>query len=115
MLAEAVRLFVTKYGIPPCGILAAVSGGPDSTALLLALLDLRSDGFTITCGHVNHHLRGPDSDADEAFVRDLCLARGVELHVADGTLDTAAIKARGVEAAAREIRTQRLLEIRTGV
>src|SRR6266852_2753218 len=115
MPAEAVRLFVTRNAIAPSGIVAAVSGGPDSTALLLALLDLRVEGFTITCGHVNHHLRGADSDVDEAFVRDLCRDRGIELHVADGTLDPAAVKARGVEAAAREIRTQRLSEIRSRV
>lgn len=115
MLTEAVWLFVTKNGIEPSGIVAAVSGGPDSTALLLALLDFRAEGFSITCGHVNHHLRGTDSDADEAFVRELCRTHDIELRVADGTLDAAAIKARGIEAAAREIRTQRLLQIRDSV
>jgi len=115
MLLEAVRQFVTKHGIEPCGIVAAVSGGPDSVALLLTLLELQRDGFRITCGHINHHLRGADSEADEAFVRELCGMHGVELHVADGTLDPAAVKARGIEAAAREIRTERLNGIRRAV
>lgn len=92
-------------------MVAAVSGGVDSTALLLALADLREDGFDIAAAHVNHHLRGGDSDADEAFVRDLCARLGIELHVADGTLDDAAICAGGVEAAAREARYPRLREV----
>ena len=112
MIVEEVRRFIDENGIAPCRIVAAVSGGPDSVALLLALSELRRDGFTIVCGHVNHHLRGADSDHDEGFVRDVCGALDVEIHVADGTLDPTAVKARGIEAAAREIRTRRLLEIR---
>lgn len=92
-------------------MVAAVSGGVDSTALLLALADLRDDGFALDAAHVNHHLRGGDSDADEAFVRDLCARLAVELRVADGTLDEGAIRARGVEAAAREVRYARLREL----
>ena len=112
MVVEEVRRFVEEHGIAPCSLVAAVSGGPDSVALLLALAELRNDGFAIVCGHVNHHLRGPDSDGDEAFVRDLCRSIGVDIHAEDGTLDPAAVKARGIEAAAREIRTVRLHEIR---
>jgi tRNA(Ile)-lysidine synthase len=50
-------------------LVVAVSGGPDSVALLRALLALRPGPVTIA--HLNHRLRGQDSDADEAFVRDL--------------------------------------------
>ncbi len=92
--------------------MAAVSGGADSTALLLGLAELRADGFEVECAHVNHHLRGADSEADEAFVRDLCARLGVVLHVEDGTLDEAAVRARGIEAAAREVRYARLRELR---
>lgn len=112
MLGEAIGRFVTENGIEPGRIVAAVSGGPDSVALLLALAELRDSGYEIVCGHVNHHLRSADSDGDEAFVRDLCATLNIDVHVADGTLDAAAVKARGIEAAAREIRTQRLQEIR---
>src|SRR6185436_6740889 len=116
MPAEAVRQYFVKHRSEPSAtqrsIVAAVSGGADSTALLLALAELRDDGFEIHAAHVNNHLRGADSDADEAFVRDLCGRLGITLHVADGTLDAERVRERGIEAAAREVRYARLREIR---
>src|SRR6185436_14299283 len=112
MPAEAVRQYFVKYRSESCAIVAAVSGGIDSTALLLALAGLREDGYAIHAAHVNHHLRGADSDADEAFVRDLCARLGIPLHVADGTLDPDRVRERGIEAAARDVRYARLREIR---
>ena len=90
-------------------LLVAVSGGPDSTALLLALQEI---GTPIVAAHVNHHLRGSESDADEAFVRELCDRYRISLRVADGSLDPDAIRHRGIEAAAREVRHARLHAIR---
>ena len=53
-------------------VLAAISGGPDSVALLRAMVRLRQPGpGRIVVAHFNHALRGADSDADERFVRDL--------------------------------------------
>jgi tRNA(Ile)-lysidine synthase len=112
MVISALRQFFATYGAQPCRLVAAVSGGADSTALLIALADLRADGFEVTAAHVNHHLRGAESDADEAFVRELCDRFSIELDVADGTLDPAAVKRAGIEAAAREVRTRRLLEVK---
>jgi tRNA(Ile)-lysidine synthetase-like protein len=60
---------------------------------------------------VNHHLRGAESDGDEAFVRDLCARLGVDLAVFDGTLDPELVRERGIEAAAREVRYARLREV----
>jgi tRNA(Ile)-lysidine synthase len=48
----------------------AVSGGPDSVALLRSLL-LETDR-PLVVAHLNHQLRGEDSDGDEEFVRCLC-------------------------------------------
>ena len=110
MIAATLRRFFAAHGIDRGPILAAVSGGIDSTALLLALAELEQ--FELVAAHVNHHLRGAESDGDEAFVRDLCARLGVPLRVADGTLDPAAIRHRGVEAAAREVRHARLHEMR---
>jgi tRNA(Ile)-lysidine synthase len=55
------------------GAVVAVSGGPDSVALLRALAGLSVHGTPgpLVVAHVNHGLRGSESDADEDFVRDL--------------------------------------------
>jgi tRNA(Ile)-lysidine synthase len=53
-------------------MVVAVSGGPDSVALLHALAALgNAKTGSLTMAHLNHQLRGAESDADEAFVREL--------------------------------------------
>ncbi len=54
-------------------VLVACSGGADSTALLIALSRLAPTGTTLKVAHFNHRLRGVQSDADEQFVRELCV------------------------------------------
>ena len=110
MVIRTLHRFFENHGIEKCKIVAAVSSGADSTALLAALAEL--DRFDITAAHVNHHLRGEESDGDERFVRELCARLGIELDVADGTLDPDAVKRSGIEAAARDVRTRLLLDIR---
>ena len=51
------------------GILAAVSGGADSVALLHRLVQDMPTGGKLAVAHVNHGLRGADADADAEFVR----------------------------------------------
>jgi len=53
------------------GILAAVSGGADSVALLHLLVHSLPTKGKLAIAHVNHGLRGADSDADAAFVKSL--------------------------------------------
>lgn len=60
----------------PRRLLIGLSGGADSVALLLLLLDT---GRQLTAVHVHHGLRGDDADADEAFVQSLCRQRDVPL------------------------------------
>lgn len=56
----------------------AVSGGADSVALLHALVHVcRPHGPALRVVHVNHGLRGTDSEADAAFVQTLCMSLGV--------------------------------------
>ena len=63
-------------------LLIALSGGPDSTALLAALVALRQAlSFQLVALHVNHRLRGDESDEDENFCRKLCGERKVAFHV----------------------------------
>jgi tRNA(Ile)-lysidine synthase len=67
---------IKKYAMLSPGelVLAAVSGGADSTALLLCLHRL-SDEFSISIAvaHLNHRIRGAEGDADQEFVRQLSL------------------------------------------
>jgi tRNA(Ile)-lysidine synthase len=59
----------------------AVSGGADSVALLLLLLELREKlGIVLSVVHFNHKLRGKASDADERFVAKLAAKYGLEFH-----------------------------------
>jgi tRNA(Ile)-lysidine synthase len=84
----------------------AVSGGPDSILLLTFIKQLaREMGCTPAAVHFNHHLRGPESDGDERFVRDEALRLGIELIRGEGDVSKVAReKHRNLEATARELR-----------
>lgn len=83
-------------------IVCAVSGGADSVALLFALYLLREKmEFSLSAAHFNHHLRGQESDRDQAFVEEFCGRFDIPLYLGEGYV-TAGEK--GLEAAAREAR-----------
>ena len=64
------------------GIVAAVSGGCDSSVLLHILWRLSTEmNFKILCAHINHNLRGSESERDEKFVSSLCEKYGIECRV----------------------------------
>jgi tRNA(Ile)-lysidine synthetase-like protein len=89
-------------------VLVAVSGGPDSTALLVAIHEL---GFDLAAAHFDHALRvGSDKVAEE--VRDLCARLGVEL-VTERRVST--MPHGSVQAAARALRYEFLDRARTRV
>jgi tRNA(Ile)-lysidine synthase len=91
---------------PGAGVVA-VSGGADSVALLRAL---RACGAPLIVAHVNHRLRGADSDADEAFVRELCMRLNVECRVK--SVDVAALAAGdNLESTARRVRYEFFAEV----
>ena len=62
----------------PGKLLVGLSGGADSVALLLLLMDAGADAAAV---HVNHGLRGEQSDGDEAFCRDFCRRLSIPLTV----------------------------------
>ncbi|MHB9030788.1 MAG: tRNA lysidine(34) synthetase TilS [Candidatus Latescibacterota bacterium] len=62
--------------------LIALSGGGDSTALFLCLTALSARlGVTLEAAHLNHALRGEESEEDEAFCRTLCERHHIPLTV----------------------------------
>jgi len=84
----------------------AVSGGADSVALLLLLLELRKKlGLVLSVVHFNHKLRGKTSDADEKFVAALAAKHELEFHTASVHVAAKAKKERAnLEDAARRAR-----------
>lgn len=86
-------------------VCAALSGGADSVALLRALLspELGLDGRVCAC-HLNHGLRGEESDGDERFCRELCAKLGVPLYVKKIDVSRLVKKHESVEEAARRVR-----------
>ena len=86
MAAAAVRAFLAAH---PCEttLLAAVSGGIDSVVLLHALHEAAVHHRVVVC-HLNHQLRGRDSDEDAAFVRQLAVR--LSLPFMEGSADVRA-------------------------
>ena len=74
--------YIRKHDLlrPGNRVAIAVSGGADSVALLRLLLELRDElGIVLSVVHLNHQLRGADSNADERFVRELAQTYGLEI------------------------------------
>ena len=83
MLVREVVAAVGRLGLAGRGVLVAVSGGLDSTALLHALhLLSERQRLNLSIGHVNHGLRGDESEADETAVRGLGAALDRPVRVA---------------------------------
>lgn len=103
MLNE-LRAFNREYALiaPGDRVTAAVSGGADSIALLFALYLLKDElDITLEAAHFNHHLRGEESDRDEAFVQAFCDRYEIPLHIGGGEIIPGK---KGLEAAARDAR-----------
>jgi tRNA(Ile)-lysidine synthase len=91
----------------------AVSGGPDSVCLLRILADLRRElGIELHVAHLNHRLRGEDSEADAAYVTGLARRLGLPATVESRDVKEYCKKKRiSLEEAAREVRYDFLAEV----
>ncbi len=87
-------------------VVLGVSGGADSMALCCLLLSLRESlHLTLAVCHINHRLRGWESDRDEQFVHDFCARNSLPFYAMH--CDIAALaqqKKCGVEACGRSVR-----------
>lgn len=84
IVLENIRLAAERFNMfgKADTIVCALSGGADSVCLTLALKELSSEyGFKLKAIHVNHLLRGAESDRDEQFCRDLCEREDIPLTV----------------------------------
>ena len=91
----------------------AVSGGADSVALLRLLAELRKEfGIVLSVVHLNHQLRGAESEGDERFVSDLAAQLKLPFHVSrTNAADYAKEKRISLEAAGRQLRYDFFFEL----
>jgi len=94
-------------------VLVAVSAGPDSVALLFGLFALESElDLKLYVAHLNHKLRGTESDEDERFVRNLASRLKLEFFSKRVDVKKEAKKQKlSIEECAREVRYQYLEKI----
>ena len=79
-MIEKVKKTIRKYDLLEKGerVVVALSGGPDSTALLKVLIRIATElDLELTVAHFNHGLRGAESDEDEQFSRELAESLGL--------------------------------------
>lgn len=107
-LEQTVAAYIRRHELLRAGdrVGVAVSGGADSVALLRILLRLgRELGLVLSVVHLNHSLRGAESDADEAFVRELARSHELPFHSESADVKAhAAMEKLSLETAARQLR-----------
>jgi tRNA(Ile)-lysidine synthase len=115
MPSPAPPLFDGTNIRPGDRICVAISGGADSVALLLTLHAANSTprdslGVGLSAVHINHNLRGEESNADQQFVEDLCISLDIPLHLHQANIPNRLAEARAdgspetIEEAARNAR-----------
>jgi tRNA(Ile)-lysidine synthase len=112
-----------KFFETDCRVVVAVSGGPDSMAMLDLLVEMmrkksrlsaRSEGSLnyLHVAHLNHLLRADESNKDADFVREVAIRLDLPITVKSVDVGAAAKASRkGIEDAARECRYRFLLEV----
>ena len=102
---RAVKAALVGAGVRRARLLAAVSGGPDSMALLYSLVALRHDlDLEIVGAHLDHGLRGEESAADAEFVRSVFESLGLPCFIESTVVADLAKAGMSPEEAAREAR-----------
>ncbi len=104
-IIEELKGLIDEWSASSCkGVLLAVSGGIDSMCMAGLFAEL-AEPLTFAVAHCNFHLRGEESDGDEALVRAWAEEHGVKLHVRDfETVAYAREYGISIEMAARDLR-----------
>lgn len=96
-------------------VVCALSGGADSVSLLHALCALREElAISVSACHVNHGLRGEESDGDMRFCKSLCERLGVELYLLQTDVREFQQKHESIEETARKVRYDFFAEVSDG-
>lgn len=116
-LIEKVKRAADDYGMfGGNAVCAALSGGADSVSLLLALKELSEEYcFALSACHLNHGLRGGESDSDQHFCEELCARLGVSLVMRKTAVADFSEKHESIEETARRIRYDFFLEALNGL
>ncbi len=104
---DRVREAIADHNMVQSGseVVTALSGGADSVSLLYSLKMLSEElGIKVSACHINHMLRGDESDRDMNFCQDLCEGFNVKLIVLKTDVLSAKLKHESVEECARRIR-----------
>lgn len=114
-IEEKIINFVKKYDLVKKNqkILVALSGGPDSVFALHFFQKFQKKyQIQLSAVHVNHQLRGRDSNEDELFCRQLCEQLNIDLYSRFVDVkEHAKQEKKSIEEAARELRYQSLNEV----
>jgi len=111
-ILDQVRDYCARHGLIEYGdrILLAVSGGPDSTAMLHMLHGLRLEyDLGLGVAHVHHGLRGFDADKDLRFVKGMARELDLPFYATKVQVLSQRNRCESLEEAARRLRYQFLL------
>ncbi|HWY86234.1 MAG TPA: tRNA lysidine(34) synthetase TilS, partial [Gemmataceae bacterium] len=113
-LVDSALDFLSRHALVGTGGVVALSGGPDSVCLAKIMRDLHGQGAIpkLVLTHLNHQLRGADSDGDEEFVVKLALDWGLPCRTR--RLDVAAVARQSganLEETARQARYDWLTQV----
>lgn len=114
IVEEKILLAIKTYDMlkPGDKVIAGLSGGADSVTLLHALKSLENTlGIELYACHINHNLRGSESDGDQLFAEKLCKRLGVEIKVFSVDVRGGIEKHQSTEEKARELRYGAFKEI----
>ena len=118
-LESRVLNFIREHHLVSSGqkLVVAVSGGPDSVCLLHTLLSLQEElDITLHIAHLNHQLRGAESEADAGYVTSLARQLGVSATIEQRDVKSYRTKRHiSLEEAAREVRYTFLAQVAAAV